>query len=99
MATNFPDRSKLSADELAYLRQIPSVPPPPGVTPNFVDPPNDKDALNVLSSILLVFMMIFVVNRVYVKTMIVRKYSWDDCKLCSKIRSCLHMLTCDKLPC
>ena len=58
--------------------QIPALPPPPGVTPNFTNPENKGQSLVVAGAILLTFVVIMLANRAYTKLCIVRKTSWDD---------------------
>ena len=56
------------------------VPPPPGVTSNFVDPPSNGLPFFVVTSILLVLVVVSVINRVYAKAFIIRKWTMDDCE-------------------
>ncbi|KAF3009931.1 hypothetical protein E8E13_011044 [Curvularia kusanoi] len=65
MADKIADLSKLSGEMLALLAQVPVGTPPPGVQSNFVNPPT----------------LIFYMNRVYVKTMLMKTWSWDDVTL------------------
>ena len=58
----------------------PAMKPPPGVTPNLVDPYNQGPTLIVVGSILISLMTVFVLARGYTKYRIFRKTSWDDCK-------------------
>lgn len=54
--------------------------PPPGVVPNFVSLENQDRTLLVATSLELGIMIVFVLNRFYAKSFLVRKYSWDDCQ-------------------
>ena len=74
-----PSLSSLTPEELSALSSYPTLPPPPGVMPNFMDPENQNQPLIVVASLLLVIMGAIVLNRAYCKIFIVRKYSWDDC--------------------
>ena len=51
------------------ILQLPALPPPPGVIPNFTNPENKGHSLIVV---------IALANRAYVKLYIVHKMSWDD---------------------
>ena len=72
------------ADSISAMWQqwdeIPAVPPPPGVIPNFKNPHIDGALVVVVGSILMGITILFVANRVYSKVFITRKYSWDDRK-------------------
>lgn len=72
--------SQLTPQELQLLSNYPVMPPPEGVTSDFANPPNDGKPEIVGTSLLLCITAIFVLNRVYMKTFIVRKYTLDDCK-------------------
>lgn len=58
---------------------IPAIPPPPGVTSNFVNPANCGRLLVVTGSVLVGIMVVFIAARAYTKTFITRKFFWDDC--------------------
>ena len=58
----------------------PVLPPPPGVMPNFTNPPDHGKLQIVVTSLLLGVTVLFLLNRVYMKVFIVKKYTWDDCK-------------------
>lgn len=58
----------------------PLLPSPPGVTSDFKHPVNHGGRQIVVTSLLLGITAIFFLNRVYMKTYIVRKYTWDDRK-------------------
>ena len=60
---------------------IPVVPPPPGVTPNFIHPASRTNvAVAVCTSVLVVTFILFGV-RVYTRLKITRSFGHDDCKL------------------
>ena len=61
----------------AFL-QFPASPAPSGVTPNFTNPPSDGYQLVVVTTLLFAIMVIFLLNRLYVKLFITRAWSWDD---------------------
>ena len=60
------------------LSQYPAGVPPPGVIPNYAHPENRGPALVAVGGVMLVLMMGFLMNRLYTKARIVRKFSWDD---------------------
>lgn len=72
--------TQLTPQELQLLSDYPALQPPEGVTPDFTDPPNHGKTQIVWISLLLCITSIFVLNRVYMKTFIVRKYMLDDRK-------------------
>lgn len=64
-------------EDPAFL-QLPALPPPPGVIPNFTNPETQGPRLVVVGAVLLTFVLIALVNRVYTKLGILKKVSWDD---------------------
>lgn len=58
--------------------QIPSMPPPPGVTSNFVNPENNSSILIIVCTICLVFLLLFVSLRMYTRLWISRSFGLDD---------------------
>lgn len=72
--------SSLSPEEITILKQTPATTPPFGVVPNFVNPPSIKTIQYGVTSALLVLMIMVFVNRVYVKTVLMKKYELDDCE-------------------
>ena len=62
------------------LSKIPSLQPPPGVTPNFINPPSIANAIITVSRLFLVLMLAAVSMRIYTKGVIIRTLGWDDCK-------------------
>ena len=73
----------LARQDLQLLSNYPILPPPEGVTSNFRNPPNRGKPQIVVTSILLCITAFFILNRVYMKTFIARKYTLDDRKSCS----------------
>ena len=57
----------------------PALKPPPGVRPNFVDPPNLKTPFTAIIISLLVLNSIAVGSRIYTKAVVVRKLALEDC--------------------
>ena len=68
------------------LSEIPSLQPPPGVTPNFVNPPTIAPAVIAVNAVLLALMLVAVSIRIYCKGLLLRSLGWDDCQWldCSK---------------
>ena len=72
--------ANISPEQINSLSNYPALQPPPGVVPNFVNPENQNRPLLVTASLELGLMIVFVLNRFYSKSFLVRKYSWDDCQ-------------------
>lgn len=51
---------------------------PPGVIPDYVDPPTIGNQVIVASMTLVVFALGFVLVRLLIKWRIVKKWGWDD---------------------
>lgn len=58
----------------------PSKAPPPGVIPNFVDPPSNAHISIIVQSIMLPLMLAFVSLRVYSNLWISHKFALSDCE-------------------
>lgn len=56
--------------------------PPPGVVPDYVNPPRNTAVirLEVIAPLLMGIAAIFVALRLYVRRFIVDKMEWDDCE-------------------
>lgn len=78
MADKIQGLSNLSGEMLALLAKVPVVTPPQGIQSNFVNPPTRTALQTWVTSIFLAIAMIFYVNRVYVKTRLMKTWSWDD---------------------
>ena len=61
------------------LSQIPTLEPPPGVTPNFVNPHSLATTLIAVNGVFVALMLIALSIRIYTKGMILRSLGWDDC--------------------
>ncbi|RDL31332.1 uncharacterized protein BP5553_09541 [Venustampulla echinocandica] len=57
---------------------IGSLPPPPGVVPNFIDPPDQTTSLVIVHAICLFLVTCCVAMRLYTRQFITGKYGWDD---------------------
>ena len=69
------DLSKIPPEQLA---QMPAGVPPPGVTPDLVNPPNVGNYIIVANSVLMLIMFMFVALRFYVIFKIKKKMGADD---------------------
>lgn len=65
--------------------KIPAARPPPGVVPNFVDPPSGGPTLIAVGTVLLFIMLVFAGIRFYSKAVVRRKVTPDDCKWPSRL--------------
>ncbi|MCJ1284572.1 hypothetical protein MMC26_003905 [Xylographa opegraphella] len=54
-----------------------TVPAPPGITPNFIDPPRDSAPL-ILTIVFLTLSLIFVSMRMFTRIVLLRGFGWDD---------------------
>ncbi|KAH8667571.1 hypothetical protein BGZ60DRAFT_409543 [Tricladium varicosporioides] len=66
---------------LAYFAQTPAIPPPDGVQTNFTNPETRALTQVITTSIILGFVLLFFLNRVYSKVFLMRKLTWDDATL------------------
>jgi hypothetical protein len=55
-------------------------PPPPGVTPNFVNPQSNGYQIIIAGIVLPVVMLPFLGARLYAKYNLLKKIHYDDCK-------------------
>ena len=58
----------------------PAAKPPPGVTPNFIDPPSEKDVIVAYTTIFTIVATLGVAARMYVRLFIIRKIQIEDCE-------------------
>ena len=65
--------------------QIPSLPPPPGVKSNFVDPPNNAPILYAISYVFFGITTLGVIARLYTVAVVMKKIHLEDCKFFWKI--------------
>ena len=72
------DLTNAPPEVLALLANTPAIPPPNGTTPNFVDPVNKASVQIGVTSFLLSIVILFAVNRAYVKLFRMKKVTWDD---------------------
>jgi hypothetical protein len=70
----------------ALLANIPALPPPPGVVPNFMNPPTRAHQTQVVSAICLSLMCPLVALRVYCRLVVQHNWGIDDCMFaCSSV--------------
>jgi hypothetical protein len=62
--------------------QLPAVPPPPGITPNFNNSDNYKHHNIVLHTVVLAITSAAVFVRIYTRAVIRKKFGIDDCEFC-----------------
>ena len=62
------------------LLEGPGLKPPPGILPNFVDPPSQFERNIAVNSLCLIIATICVFIRAYTRICIMRSYGWEDCK-------------------
>ena len=70
----------MSGDSQAF-RVTGALPPPPGVTPNFVDPPSQDAVIIAVHAVLLALATLFVSMRGLLRAFVLRSFGWDDGKL------------------
>ena len=71
----------LTPEQLPALASFPAATPPPGVIPNFTNPYSQANVLIIVGSVFVGLMVMFGIARLYVKAFVIRKATWDDCKL------------------
>lgn len=71
------------ADTMSFLMEIPALPPPDGIQPNFVNPTDTvAKPLIAVNAIFMSLAFIAVSVRVISKRYISRQsFAWDDCKM------------------
>lgn len=60
--------------------QMGALPPPPGVTPNFIDPYSIGDGLKAAGILFVVLTTLSTALRLYTKLLIIKTHGWEDCK-------------------
>ena len=65
----------------AELAQTPALMPPPGVVPNFINPPGTLEAVtNATMAICFALTTVFVLVRLLTKYCVDRGFQWEDCQ-------------------
>jgi hypothetical protein len=87
-----PDRTPLSQFSRSFVTMVPhgnfpnsnlempALAPPPGVVPNFIDPPTNRSAIFAVFITCLVIMTLAVTIRMYTKILMLKKLAIEDCK-------------------
>ena len=70
-----------SAAKVHGLLNGPAGTPPPGLLPNFQDPPNLNSALIFTVTICMAVATVVVVMRMYTKLFLIRSVAYEDCEL------------------
>ena len=73
----------MSLDVLKHIPGLQNLPvraPPPGVVPNFVDPVSRRYEVYVTAGICLPILALFAVARLYVKVLVLKTRTKDDCE-------------------
>ena len=65
----------------AVLRTMPAGQPPPGIQPNFADPPSLVPAVLGTGVAFLALATVCFSIRIYTKALITKKWTWDDRKI------------------
>ena len=80
MSADTADPQAIQSIPSALLKTLPAGQPPPGVQPNFADPPSRAP---VILGVCLTFAVLAVICfsiRIYTKLAIAKNWKWDDCK-------------------
>lgn len=64
----------------ALLKILPAGKPPPGVQPNFVDPPTQVPVILGVGAAFGVLAVLCFSIRIYTKLALTKKWTWDDCE-------------------
>lgn len=67
--------------QLQTLLDGPAVPPPAGIIPNLVHPPNIDTVCYLTFSLCVSFAGLAVIIRVYTKRVLIRSIAYEDCEL------------------
>jgi hypothetical protein len=73
----------MSPEKLAKLMEGPAAKPPPGVVPNFDNPPNSNQKIRILCILASVIGTLFVIMRLYTRLVLLRKIMFEDCTFTS----------------
>ena len=78
------------------LAKIPAGRPPPGVKPNFVDPPSLKGSVIAVNVVFMALATTVVALRIYTRRVLIKRFGWDDyvcivALLATATHSALHL--------
>ncbi|KAL4907031.1 hypothetical protein BDW74DRAFT_176631 [Aspergillus multicolor] len=62
----------------ANASEIPAAPPPPGMKPNYIDPPSHQPMIVILEAVFTPLMLLSVIVRVFVRTRLINLWGWED---------------------
>jgi hypothetical protein len=68
----------MSPEQFAKLMEGPAAKPPPGVVPNFDNPPNSNQKITILCILAATIGMLFVIMRLYTRIVLLRKIMFED---------------------
>ena len=66
--------------DIPNYANVPALAPPPGVVPNFHNPPSRAGEMRIGMGLCIGITSVLVVLRFYVKFAITHTPGWDDCK-------------------
>lgn len=67
------------AEEVQTLLSVPAMAPPPGMTPNFIDPPNLQHVVILILTVCTSLATLTVMLRIFTKIFIIHQTTFDDC--------------------
>lgn len=80
MSVGVIDPKIIESIPLEILSTLPAGDPPPGIQPNFSDPPTLVPALLGVPAAFLVLAVLCFFVRIYTKVFISKRWGWDDCE-------------------
>ena len=80
--------------EIMDPTKTPSGPPPPGVTPNFVNPPSNAHVSLIVTTIMIPLLLAFISLRIYSNLWVERKFAKSDCEPISSSNSTCIIAHC-----
>lgn len=80
MSTSKVDPKVIESIPLAVLKTMPAASPPPGIQPNFADPPTRVPVILGVSIAFFVLAIFCFSIRIYTKLAVVKNWKWDDCE-------------------
>ena len=70
----------MASPDTQTVTDIGIIPPPDGVTPNFIDPEYSSGGIVPICAVFLTLSTIFLVLRVYTKAHIIKIFGLEDCQ-------------------
>ena len=86
--------ASLTPAQLQALLDGPAVSPPPGVIPNFVDPPSLYPQIIVTLVLTLSIATLAVIIRVYTKLHVIKAWHLEDCTCCGSGLDRPYLIRC-----